>query len=338
MTTNKKVRWGIVSTADIGMKKVIPGILKSEHSEVVALASRDLRRAEAALKTLGLPNARAYGSYEELFADPNVDAVYNPLPNHLHVPMTLAAAKAGKHVLCEKPIAMSAAEAETLRQAPHGVLISEAFMVRHHPQWHRAREIVRSGELGRVHLVRAAFLYFNDDPQNVRNLADIGGGGVYDIGCYCVIAGRYLFEAEPRRVVALVDRDPSFRTDRLASVIVDFGEGRQLSFVCGTQTAVRQTVEVLGTEANLEIVVPFNAPPDEKTALLVGSGGPADRSLYRREIMPAVDQYAEQAEAFALAVLGEQPLLFGIEDAVNQMKILDAIFRSDKSGGWESVK
>ena len=177
MATDKKVRWGIISTADIGMKKVTPGILKSPHSEVVALASRDLGKAKAALQQLGLPNARAYGSYEELFADPNVDAIYNPLPNHLHVPLTLAAARAGKHVLCEKPIAITASEAEELKAAPKNVLIHEAFMVRHHPQWHRAREIVRSGELGRLNLVRVAFLYYNDDPANVRNMADIGGGG-----------------------------------------------------------------------------------------------------------------------------------------------------------------
>ncbi len=332
------VRWGIVSTADIGMKKVTPGIIKSAHSEVVALASRDLGKAKAALAELGLPNARAYGSYEELFADPNIDAIYNPLPNHLHVPITLAAARAGKHVLCEKPIAITAREAEELRQAPKGVLIHEAFMVRHHPQWHRARQIVKSGELGRVHLVRGVFLYFNDDPNNVRNLADIGGGGLLDIGCYCVIAGRYLFDAEPKRVVALVDRDPVFRTDRLASVIADFGEGRQLSFACGTQSSGRQSVEVFGDKASLELLIPFNAPPDERTAILVGNGGPLDRSLYRREVLHAVDQYTEQAEAFALAVLGEAPLPYGVEDAIRQMQVLDAIFRSEKSGGWEAVQ
>jgi predicted dehydrogenase len=333
---DRKIRWGIVSTADIGMKKVTPGIMKSPHSEVVALASRDLGRAKAALDELRLPNARAYGSYEELFADPDIDAVYNPLPNHLHVPVTLAAARAGKHVLCEKPIAMTADEAAQLRDAGGRVLIAEAFMVRHHPQWHRAREIVRSGELGRVHLIRAAFLYYLDDPNNVRNLADIGGGGLLDIGCYCVITGRYLFEAEPRRVVALVDRDKSFRTDRLASVIADFGEGRQLSFVCGTQTAGRQMVEVFGTKANLEIVIPYNAPPDEMTALLVGSG--AERQLYRREIIRPVDQYSEEAEAFAKAILNGTRTEFGIEDAISQMRVLDAIFRSEKSGNWEDVR
>jgi len=331
----KKVRWGIVSTADIGVKKVIPGILKSPHSEVVALGSRDERKARAALDGLGLTSARAYGSYEALFADSNVDAIYNPLPNHLHVPITLAAARAGKHVLCEKPIAMSAAEAAELRAVPKGVLVEEAFMVRHHPQWHRAREIVRSGELGRVNLVRAVFLYFNDDPANVRNMADIGGGGIFDIGCYCVISGRYLFEAEPRRLVALVDRDPKFGTDRLASVIADFGDGRQLSFVCGTQSNGRQSVEAVGTKASLELVIPYNAPADSETAILVGNT--FDRNHYRREVIRAVDQYTEEAEDFALAVLGERPPVSGVEDAILQMKVLDAIFRSEKSGGWETV-
>lgn len=334
--TERKVRWGIISTANIGMKQVTPGIMKSPHSEVVALASREIGMAEAALVQLGLPQGRAYGTYEELLADPEVDAVYNPLPNHLHVPVTLAAARAGKHVLCEKPISITSKEAEELRSAPKDILITEAFMVRYHPQWHRARQIVRSGELGDVHLVRGAFFYYLDDPTNVRNLADIGGGGLLDVGCYCVIAGRYFFEAEPKRVVSLVDRDPKFRTDRLASVIADFGNGRQLSFVCGTQTAGRQTVEVMGTKANLEIVIPFNAPLGQKTAITVGSG--VDRDLYRREIIPEVDQYTAQAEAFALAVLGKQKLPYGIEDAITQMRVLDAIFRSEKSGNWEAVQ
>jgi predicted dehydrogenase len=332
----RKIRWGIVSTAQIGMNQVTPGIMKSPHSEVVALASRDLGMAKAALRQLGLPNGRAYGSYEELLSDSDVEAVYNPLPNHLHVPITLAAARAGKHVLCEKPISITATEAEELCAAPEGILITEAFMVRYHPQWHRAREIVRAGELGDVRLVRGAFFYYLDDPANVRNLPDIGGGGLLDVGCYCVIAGRYFFDTEPKRVVALVDRDPVFKTDRLASVIADFGNGRQLSFVCGTQTAGRQSVEILGTKANLEIVIPFNAPLGQQTAITVGSG--LQRDLYRREIIPAVDQYTAQAEAFALAVLGEQKLPYGIEDAISQMRVLDAIFRSEKSGAWEDVK
>ncbi|HEV7292514.1 MAG TPA: Gfo/Idh/MocA family oxidoreductase [Devosia sp.] len=333
--STKKVRWGILSTANIGMQKVTPAIQQSPHSEVVAIASRDLAKAEAAARQLGI--AKAYGSYEELFADPEIDAIYNPLPNHLHVPMTVAAAKAGKHVLCEKPIALNARQAEELRECPPDRIVLEAFMVRFHPQWQRAREIIRSGELGDVRAINAIFSYHNDDPQNVRNMADIGGGGIMDIGCYPVTAGRFLFEGEPERVVSLVERDPRFKTDRLASVIADFGGGRQLSFVCSTQAAGHQRVQVLGTKAKLEIIIPFNAPPNERTAITVDTGAPFDGSLARREILPACDQYTEQAEAFALAVLEEQKLPWGVEDAIASMKVLDAIFESEKTGAWAKV-
>ena len=333
--STKKVRWGILSTANIGMQKVTPGIQASAHSEVTAIASRDITKAGAAADKLGI--AKAYGSYEELFADPDIDAIYNPLPNHLHVPMTVAAAKAGKHVLCEKPIALSAADAEALRECPPDRIVLEAFMIRFHPQWERAREIIRSGELGDIRTINAVFTYFNADPNNVRNKADIGGGGIMDIGCYPITAGRYLFEGEPKRIVSLVERDVGFGTDRLASAMADFGGGKQLTFTCSTQTTPHQRVQVLGTSGKLEIVIPFNAPPNERTAITVDTGAPFDGSLARREILPVVDQYTEQAEAFALAVLGEKALPWGIEDAIASMKVIDAIFESEKTGGWAEV-
>jgi len=332
----KKIRWGILSTANIGMEKVTPAIMRSAHSEVMAIASRDLGKAQAAASKLGIP--KAYGSYEELFADPEIDAIYNPLPNHLHVPMTVAAAKAGKHVLCEKPIALSAAEAEQLRECPPDRIVLEAFMIRFHPQWLRAREIIRSGELGEIRAINAVFTYFNADAGNVRNQADIGGGGIMDIGCYPITAARFLFEGEPSRVVALVERDPDFKTDRLASVLADFGGGRQLNFICSTQTTGEQSLQVLGSKAKLEITIPFNAPPNERTAITIDTGAPFDGSLARREILPACDQYTEQAEAFALAVLGQQPLPWGIEDAIASMKVIDAIFESEKTGGWSKIQ
>jgi len=330
-----KVRWGILSTADIGMKKVTPAIMKSAHSEVVAIGSRDLSRAQAAAAELGIP--KAYDSYEALLADPEIDAIYNPLPNHLHVELTLKATAAGKHVLCEKPIGMNAADAERLRAIPKDKLVAEAFMVRQHPQWLRAREIVRSGELGEVRAINAVFSYFNVDPANVRNQADIGGGGILDIGCYPVTVSRFLFEAEPKRVVSLVERDQSFGTDRQASILADFGNGRQLNFLCSTQLAGHQRVTVLGTKAKLEVIIPFNAPQGEATAITIDVGHTMDGSLSRREILPVSDQYTEQAEAFALAVLGERPLDYGIEDAILNMKVLDAIFASEKAGGWATV-
>jgi predicted dehydrogenase len=210
-------------------------------------------------------------------------------------------------------------------------------MVRFHPQWARAREIIRSGELGDIRSINAVFTYFNADPNNVRNMADIGGGGIMDIGCYPITAGRYLFEAEPKRVVSLVERDEKFGTDRLASVMADFGGGRQLNFTCSTQTAGHQRVQVLGSKAKLEIVIPFNAPADTRTAITIDIGEPFDGSLARREILPAVDQYTEQAEAFAQAVLGNKPLPWDTEDAIASMRVIDAIFESERSGGWADV-
>jgi predicted dehydrogenase len=330
-----KVRWGIVSTANIGVAKVIPGIMKSAHSEVVAIASRELGRAQAAANALGIP--KAYGSYEALLADPDIDAIYNPLPNHLHVDITLAATRAGKHVLCEKPMGLNARDAERLRDCPKDRLVLEAFMVRFHPQWHRARDIVRSGELGQIRAVRAVFSYFNTDPANVRNIAEIGGGGILDIGCYPVVGSRFIFEAEPKRVVALVERDPVFKTDILASVLADFGGGRQMSFTCSTQSVGHQKFEVIGTKGRVEIIIPFNAPPDTPTALIIDTGATMDGSLARREIIPACDQYTEEAEAFALAVLGRKSLPYGIEDAIQNMRILDAIFESERSNAWVAV-
>lgn len=334
--TRQKIRWGILSTANIGMQKVTPAIQASPSSEVVAIASRDQAKARAAADQLGIE--RAYGSYQELFADPDIDAIYNPLPNHLHVPMTLAAARAGKHVLCEKPIALTAAEAEQLREIPSGIVFMEAFMVRFHPQWHRVREIIRSGELGEVRAINAVFSYHNVDPHNVRNQADIGGGGIMDIGCYPITAARYFFEGEPERVVSLVERDPVFGTDRLASVLADFGGGRQLSFICSTQATPHQRVQVLGTRAKAEIIIPFNAPPNTPTAITIDQGAALEGTLARREILPACDQYTEQAEAFVQAALGNTPLPYGVEDAIRTMRVIDAIFESEKTGAWAVVK
>jgi predicted dehydrogenase len=336
MSEHRKVRWGILSTADIGMTKVTPAIMKSAHSEVVAIASRDGERARAAAGQLGI--AKSYGSYEDLLADPEIDAIYNPLPNHLHVELTIAANAAGKHVLCEKPIALSAGEAKRLRSCRADRLIMEGFMVRFHAQWLRAREIARSGELGDVRAIRAVFSYFNDDANNVRNMPEIGGGALLDIGCYPITGGRFFFEGEPEGILALIDRDPRFGTDRQASVIADFGKGRHLVFLVSTQMVNHQSIELLGTKGRVEIIIPYNAPQDEPTALLVDEGLSPDGHLARREIFPPSDQYTEMAEAFALAVLGKAALPYGIEDAIASMHALDAAFESERTGTWAKVK
>jgi predicted dehydrogenase len=328
-----KVRWGIISTANIGVAKVIPGLLKSKQLEVRAIASRSLPTARKWAKKLGIPVA--YGSYEELLADPDIDAVYNPLPNHLHVPLTLAAAKAGKHVLCEKPIALSAAEAEKLRNLPEGILIAEAFMVRAHPQWQKARDLVQKGKLGEIRAVQALFSYYNVDPMNVRNMADIGGGAAYDIGCYPVVVGRYIFGGEPERVVSLIDRDPTFHTDRTTSALIDFGGGRHLTFTTSTQAANYQRVNILGTKGRLEIVIPFNAPQGGAMTIYLDNGKEFAGKSAKPIKLPKADQYQLEGEVFSRAVRDKAKLEFGLDDAVKQMRVLDAIFRSEKSGAWE---
>ncbi|MHA1158513.1 MAG: Gfo/Idh/MocA family protein [Alphaproteobacteria bacterium] len=327
-----KVRWGVVSTANIGVQKVIPSMMKSKTLEIRAIASRSLPRAKRVAAKLGIPTA--YGSYEELLDDPEIDAIYNPLPNHLHVPVTLQAARKGKHVLCEKPIALTAAEARKLRRAPKDILIAEAFMVRAHPQWLKARDLVQSGKLGDVRMVQATFAYNLLDPNNVRNMADIGGGGIYDIGCYPIVTARFVLDAEPRRVVSLIDRDPTFRTDRTTSALIDFGEGRQLAFTISTQATAYQRMNFIGTKGRLEIRIPFNAPPDEAMLVMFDSGKKLNDESARTIRIRKSDQYQLQGEAFSRAVRGEENLAYGVEDAVQQMRILDALFASAKRGAW----
>jgi predicted dehydrogenase len=330
--TARKINWGILSTASIGTEKVIPAMRKSVSSNVLGIASRSAERAAEEAQKLGI--ARSYGAYEDMLADPDIDAIYNPLPNDLHVEWTLKAARAGKHVLCEKPVGLNAEDAIRLRDAPDGVLIAEAFMIRHHPQWLRLREMARSGELGDVRAVQAAFSYFNANPGDIRNKPENGGGAMLDIGCYPITGARFVFGAEPRRVVSLIDRDPEFRTDRLAGAICDFGDGRLLMFQASTQLVPFQTFQVFGTKARAEILIPFNAPQDEKTTIIIDDGRSLDASSARRETLPPCDQYAEQAEAFAQSILTGSPAPYGVNDAIASMRILDAMFESERTGGW----
>ncbi len=332
----QKVKWGIISTAKIGWERVIPPMQQGELCDIQAIASRDLDRAKAMADKLGIP--KAYGSYEELLADPEIEAVYNPLPNHLHVPVSIQAAEAGKHVLCEKPLSMNAAEAEELIAARDrtGVLIQEAFMVRWHPQWLRAREIVRSGEIGELRGIQGLFSYYNVDPANVRNIADIGGGGIMDIGVYPTVTARFLFEDEPTRVVSLLERDPNFGTDRLGSVIYDFPTG-QASFMCSTQMSPYQRMHICGTKGRIEVEIPFNAPPDKPCRIFVDDGSVLGGGAAREETFPICDQYGIQGDGFSRHIRSGEPLEFPLENSLAQMKIVDAIFRSEKTGSWENV-
>jgi predicted dehydrogenase len=332
---SRKLRWGVLSTANIGIKKVLPAMQQGRYTTVDAIASRDLARAKEVAAALGI--SKAYGSYEELLADPEIDAIYNPLPNQLHVPWTAKAAEAGKHVLCEKPISMTVAEAKTLLAVRErtGVKIGEAFMIRSYTQWLRVGELLRSGRIGQLRSVAGFFSYFNDDPANIRNQVECGGGALMDIGCYCIQAARYGFGQQPRRVVGLVERDQQFNTDRLTSALFDF-DGGQAVFTCSTQMVPYQKVQFFGTEGRIEMEIPFNAPKDRPTRIFVDETGELFGSGIKTEAFPTADQYTMQGDAFARAVLDNTEVPVPLEDAIANMAVIEAIFRSAETSRWET--
>jgi predicted dehydrogenase len=330
----KKVKWGVLGVASIATRKVIPGMQMGEWSEIAAIASRDLKKAEDAAKKLGIP--KAYGSYEELLGDKEVEAIYNPLPNHLHVPWSMKAAEAGKHVLCEKPLSLTVAEARTLLAVRErsGVKIGEAFMVKTHPQWLRTRELIHKGVIGELRAIVGAFSYFNRDPANVRNKLEWGGGGMLDIGCYPITTSRFIFGEEPARVAGLIERDPDFKTDQLASVILEFPSGQSV-FTCSTQMVPYQRMQFLGTKGRIEMEIPYKAPNDRPTRIFVDDGRDVFGSGIRTETIPVCDQYTVQGDAFSLAIREGSDVPVPLEDAIANMAVIEAIFRSGESGRWE---
>jgi predicted dehydrogenase len=324
-----------LSTAKIGTQKVLPAMQKGDWSELSAIASRDLGKAEAAARTLGI--AKAYGSYEELLADPQIEAVYNPLPNQLHVPWSIKAAEAGKHVLCEKPISMTVAEAKSLLEVQQrsGVTIGEAFMVRSHPQWLRTREIIASGRIGTLRSISGFFSYFNTDPKNIRNISECGGGGLMDIGCYPINTSRFLFSEEPKRVSAVLEKDPTFQVDRLTSAVLEFPSGHAI-FTCSTQLVPYQRMQVLGTKGRIEIEVPFNAPNDRPCRIFVDDGRDLVGGGITVETFPTCDQYTIQGDVFSRAIREKTAPPVPLTDAIKNMAVIEAVFRSAESGRWET--
>ena len=322
----KKLRWGVLSTAKIGRIKVIPAMQRSKYCEITAIASREPEKAEITARELNIP--KAYGGYETLLADPEIDAVYIPLPNHLHVPWSIKALEAGKHVLCEKPIGLTAAEAAALikesQKYPH-LKIMEAFMYRHHPQWVQAVQMVRQGKIGELRAINSTFSYYNLDAANIRNQADIGGGGLMDIGCYCISLSRLLFGKLPERLTGFVEYDVHFNTDRLASGILDFGQGIA-TFTCSTQLSPYQRVNIFGTKGKIEIEIPFNAPPDRLCRIWFEHAGKTDE--IRFEIC---DQYTIQGDLFALAVINDTDVPTPLGDALENMLVIEAIIKSSKT-------
>ena len=325
----QKIHWGVLSTAKIATQKVVPAMQQGEWCEILGIASRSVASARQVADDLGIE--RAYGSYEEMLADPDIDAIYNPLPNHLHVPWTIKALQAGKHVLCEKPIALSAAEAEELlqitRQYPN-LRVMEAFMYRHHPQWQLAKQHVNEGAIGELKTIQSFFSYFNDDPGNIRNQADIGGGGLMDIGCYNISLSRFIFEAEPEWVMGLIEYDPDFAVDRLASGMLVFGSGTS-TFTCSTQLSPYQRVNIFGTQGRIEIEIPFNAPPDKPCRVWHQQG-----SDLKEIVLEPADQYTIQGDLFSRAILENASVPTPLEDAVANMKVLERIVQSAREGVW----
>jgi predicted dehydrogenase len=329
-----KVKWGVLGVAGIAVKKAIPGMQKGDWSEIAAIASRDPRKAKNAAKPLGI--AKAHGSYEAMLADPEIEAIYNPLPNHLHVPWSIKAAEAGKHVLCEKPLSLSVAEARELLYARErtGVKIGEAFMVKTHPQWLRVRQLIRKGVIGELRAIVGAFSYFNRDPQNVRNNPEWGGGGLMDIGCYPITTSRFIFGEEPVRVCGLIERDPDFRTDRLTSAMMEFPSGHSV-FTCSTQLVPYQRMQFLGTKGRIEIKIPFNAPNDRPCELFIDDGRDLFGGGITTEMIPACDQYTVQGDAFSRAIREGTEVPVPLEDAIANMAVIEAVFRAGESGRWE---
>jgi predicted dehydrogenase len=328
----KKLRWGILSTSNFALTKIVPALRNCKYAEIAAIASREPQKAERVAAEQGI--ARAYGSYEELLADPDIEVIYNPLPNHMHIPWSIKSLEAGKHVLCEKPIGLSSSEALTLldeaKKHP-GLKVMEAFMYRHHPQWQRAKQLVEAGKIGELRTIQSFFSYFNKNAGNIRNIADVGGGGIMDIGCYNISLSRFIFAAEPQRVLGIVDLDPEFKTDRLASGILDFGRGTA-TFTCSTQLSPYQRVNIFGTDGRIEIEIPFNAPPDRPCRIWHQYGTAIEEIDFE-----VCDQYTIQGDLFSQAVINDTPVPTPLADAVANMRVIEMIFESGKIGGWRKI-
>jgi predicted dehydrogenase len=326
------VRWGVLGAANIALRKVIPGMQKSGLAQVVAIASRDIVKARAAAASLGIP--KAYGSYQELIDDPDIEAIYNPLPNHLHVPWSIRAAEQGKHVLCEKPIALTAREARELLVVRDrtGVQIGEAFMVRTHPQWLKVKEIVDSGRIGDLRLISGHFSYYRRDPADIRSRVEWGGGALMDVGCYPITISRWLFGAEPAEVVGLVDRDADMHVDRLTSGLLRFERG-QATFSCSTQLVAYQTAQIFGTKGR--IAASFHANPHDECRIYVDDGSDLAGGGIETITFPPVDQFSVQADRFSEAIRGVGTVPVSLEDAIGNMAVIDALFRSAESHEWE---
>ncbi len=317
-----RLRWGILSTARIGLRRVIPAIQRSHSGAVVAIASRERERAAAVASRFGIP--RAHGSYEELLADPQVEAIYNPLPNSLHADWSIRAAQAGKHVLCEKPLAANAGQAARMVEvcARAGVLLQEAFMYRFHPQIECLQQLVREGAIGRPWLVRSAFTFTVSSPQDIRLRPDLAGGGLMDVGCYCVNLSRLLL-GEPSRADAAAVFEQGVDV-RLAGLL-HFPQGMAL-FDCGLRLPPRQLCEVVGETGVIVLPRPFQ--PEEDAAVLILRRGDREERIE----VPGTNQYVRMVDHFAQCVRHGTPPRYPPQDAVANMRVLDLLRDACRQG------
>jgi len=328
----RKIRWGILSTATIAREDVIPAMQKGVHSEIVAIASQTIEKARQVAEKFKIP--KAYGNYDELLADPEIDAVYNPLPNHLHVPWSIKALNADKHVLCEKPISLTLKEGQKLVdfvKTKPDLKLMEEFMYRFHPQWQRAKQFVNNGEIGDLRTIQSFFSFFDENPKNIVNIREFGGGSLLDIGCYNISLSRLIYNGEPKRVCGIVELDQNFNVDSLVSGLLDFGNGTT-TFTCSTQLSEYQRVNIFGAKGRIEIEIPFNAPPDKPTKMWFQSEDQIEEIVF-----DICDQYTIQGDLFSLSIINDTKVPTPIEDAVANMKVIEKITESSKTGSWLDV-
>lgn len=328
----KKIRWGILSTAKIAKEHLIPAMQASEFGEVVAVASRSMESAQAFATASNIPTA--YGSYEDLINDPNIDAIYNPLPNHLHVPWSIKAIEAGKHVLVEKPISLDIADLAPLFacvKAHPQIKVMEAFMYRFHPQRAKIQAICNSPEFGPLHSIQSAFNYNNREADNIRHDASMGGGALMDIGCYNISFARMMFKEEPIRVVAKMQKMPGFEVDCITSAILDFPNGTSI-FSCSTKSEHGQWAQIQGESGSLRISPPYNPTKDDESEIRFQHNDKVEVIS-----IPPVDQYQLMVNAFARAILDDTPVPTPLSDAEANMKVIDAIVKSAKDRAWVEI-
>ena len=328
-----KLRWGVLSTAKIGREKVIPALQKSAHNQVVAICSRDAQSARTTADALGIE--RAYGSYDELLADPDIDAIYNPLPNHLHVDWSIKALQAGKHVLCEKPLGLNTADAQRLVDAAKAhpqLKVMEAFMYRFHPQWQLAKQLIDQGRIGKLYTVHSHFSYNNREPNNIRNKVDMGGGALLDIGCYSISLSRWLFNQEPTEVLGQITPMPGEEVDCLTSALMTFPEG-SASFTSATKIEPGQYVEAIGDLGSLYLARPFYNDSSEPVQRIVITRNREQEIIE----VPDHNHYSAMGDAFALSIFNDEPVPTPLADAIANMQVVDAIFTSAAERRWVSL-